>query len=257
MVVSHIQLAKRALVRLLLSLASVLELEVVVHRDSSNDDVRAACEVVERVVRGQKARELKEAKAPWVSALSQGRVGRPRVTAARPFRVKAVMVMLTYHGFTALSQWRRSLAFTTQRLQSWAAKHWCATLEACQSGKWHVHLVVQFHKMIDRASSCFAFEGTLPNVSTNDLCGEKVGGRNVKASVDRAFFYVYADKLGTVKKNGVPCTTGNYLPCWESGAFTYRVLGNGRKLYGRRGNWIMNLRALPLLVPRRGAVTQT
>ena len=44
--------------------------------------------------------------------------------------------------------------------------------------------------------------------------------------VDRGFFYVYADKIGTVQKaSGDVLTEGNYLPCWTSSERNYQVLG--------------------------------
>jgi hypothetical protein len=45
-------------------------------------------------------------------------------------------------------------------------------------------------------------------------------------STNRGFFYVWANKIGTVvDATGQFCVEGNYWPCWALGLFTYQVLG--------------------------------
>ena len=117
---------------------------------------------------------------------------------------------------------------TDAQLQAWGVKHWCATLERCTkiSGALHVHLFLQFRKVVqDRSSRAFAFEGIAPRVDQNVLCGEGLSGRKMQESVDRGF-YVFANKLGTVLDDmGAPCVAGNYMPCWTSASLAYPVLG--------------------------------
>jgi len=63
-------------------------------------------------------------------------------------------------------------------------------------------------------------------VDQNDLCGEGLCRRKMQESVDRGFFYVFANKLGTVLDDmGAPCVAGNYMPCWTSASLAYPVLG--------------------------------
>ncbi len=50
--------------------------------------------------------------------------------------------------------------------------------------------------------------------------------KQLQRSIDRGMFYVFADKIGTVFcSEGLPLTTGNYLPCWVSCEKTYQVFG--------------------------------
>lgn len=228
MVVSAVQEAKRAFVKKLLACAVACGVAVQVNRDASDPEVRAAYAQVQCQLGRVQARELRKAKVAWEKALApKAPVGRPSAPLSQQlFRVQAALVMLTYHGIQSLQHWSVFLAFVQKNLLTWTAKHWCATLEACESGNWHVHLVLQFHKAFDRCSSAFVFQGIAPNVTCNDYLGEGVSGRNAKQSMDRAFFYVFADKIGTVRDaNGQVCTAGNYAPCWVAGAFKYRVLG--------------------------------
>ena len=37
--------------------------------------------------------------------------------------------------------------------------------------------------------------------------------------------YVFADKQGTVRRQGVMLTAGNYMPCWTESLLSYQVLG--------------------------------
>jgi hypothetical protein len=46
-----------------------------------------------------------------------------------------------------------------------------------------------------RFSCPFAFEGIAPRVDQNDLCGEGLCRKKVQESVDRGFFYVFANKV--------------------------------------------------------------
>jgi hypothetical protein len=46
-----------------------------------------------------------------------------------------------------------------------------------------------------RSSRPFAFEGIAPRVDQNDLCGEGLCRKKLQESVDRGFFYVFANKV--------------------------------------------------------------
>ena len=95
-------------------------------------------------------------------------------------------------------------------------------------GKYHTHLMLQFCSRVCRNTKGFCFEGILPNVSSNDLCGDGLGGKRPQVSVNRGMFYAYADKIGTARdEEGKPCVDGNYYPAWEDGRqhYKYQVLG--------------------------------
>jgi hypothetical protein len=138
MVVSAVQEAKRAFVKKLLACAVACGVAVQVNRDASDPEVRAAYAQVQC--------QLGRVQA-WEKALApKAPVGRPSAPLSQQlFRVQAALVMLTYHGIQSLQHWSVFLAFVQKNLLTWTAKHWCATLEACESGNWHVHLVLQFH----------------------------------------------------------------------------------------------------------------
>jgi hypothetical protein len=112
-----------------------------------------------------------------------------------------------------------------------------------------------------RSSRPFAFEGVAPRVDQNDLCGEGLCRKKLQESIDRGFFYVFANKVslaparacmqwfrlyvsmrgfkaprpgmasvmryqvGTVLDDDGPCVAGNYMPCWTPAAHTYPVQG--------------------------------
>ena len=70
-----------------------------------------------------------------------------------------------------------------------------ATLEACDTGGLHVHLALQFSREVDRTARSFAFEKLTPNVQAGDYLGEGLNKRRMELSVNRGFFYVFADKV--------------------------------------------------------------
>ena len=223
------QLAKRALVTALLALASLLQVQVDIKRTSSDKEVR---QVYGRLVAGAgKSRvhsaQVRLAKIAWEEALAaKARPGRPPAE-SQSFTIKSEAVLLTYQSVSCLQQWGRFLTFVTRNLAAWGVKYWCATLETCQSGRLHIHLMLQFHKVSKKVSRTFTFEGVPPNASANDYLNEGLGRRNPQQSMDRGFFYVYASKKGTVKDaSNEDCVVGNYLPAWAScpDAFTYKVL---------------------------------
>ena len=163
---------------------------------------------------------------PNPSADARGEIADPEEV-RRTYRIQSLGVMLTYNGIQDLAQWRRFLAFVAAKKKGWGVKHWCATLERCEtSGRLHIHLYVQFFSMRNRSSGPFAFEGIRPRADPNDYLGEGINKRCVQKSIDRGFFYVWADKVGTERdEHGAPCVSGNYAPCWTKERFRYQVHG--------------------------------
>ena len=50
--------------------------------------------------------------------------------------------------------------------------------------------------------------------------------KKMQQSIDRSMFYVWADKVGTLRlDSGAICVAAKYEPCWTSAARTYPVLG--------------------------------
>ena len=93
----------------------------------------------------------------------------------------------------------------------------------------HTHLVLQFRQKVDKTARNFAFEGLVPNVKVGDYLGEGVNGKRQQQSVNRCFFYVFADKVGTQRAaDDTPCFEGNHVPVWvkaKKGQSRYPVLG--------------------------------
>ena len=95
----------------------------------------------------------------------------------------------------------------------------------------HVHLVLQFCAAVDKTVASFEWEGRRPNVSSEDYLGEGLcsNTRFLQHSVDRGFFYVFADKLGTQKDElGKECVEGNHSPCWVKAATASRYVVPGK-----------------------------
>ena len=90
-------------------------------------------------------------------------------------------------------------------------------------------MVLQFVNKVDRTARYFAFEGLTPNVSKGDYLNEGLNKKRYQLSVDRGFFYVFADKVGTQREaDGRPCFEGNHVPVWvatQKGQSRYAVVG--------------------------------
>ena len=145
---SAAQMAKRSLVKVLLSLATVFDVVLGINRDSPDADLREAYGQMRRRAartRKEEAEQHKQAKIAWEQALaSRAQVGRP-ASAAKSYRFQASAVLLTYQGIRSLDHWQQFVAFLQMHLQAWGVKHWTATLGMCKSGRLHVHLMLQFH----------------------------------------------------------------------------------------------------------------
>jgi hypothetical protein len=240
MAASVAQAAKRAFVAVLLALARQYGVDVGINRDSKDELLEKTFKKVvcrahpDKGGTTEDAQKHHSARDEWRKLRGKAPGRKPNSTpqssaeaiGGQLFRIQSVAIMLTYQGVADLDQWVRFLAFVGGNLAQWGVCHWCATLETCKSGLFHIHLMLQFLRSRERSVDTFFFEGLKPNASTNDLCGEGRSGRNPQQSIDRGFFYVFADKIGTVRTaTGSTCTAGNYLPAWTESPMNYQVLG--------------------------------
>ena len=62
---------------------------------------------------------------------------------SKPCFIVSSSVLLTYHNLEA-SAWDSFIDFLQGRLLLWGELHWCASMEECQSGRPHIHIMFQF-----------------------------------------------------------------------------------------------------------------
>ena len=260
MPVSKAGAAKRAFVKLLLTLATFYGLALTVTREAPDAEFRKAYKRVSLKAHPDKggtlehSQSLNAAKEAWEQAKEQSHTGRPKRQdakaekghkhpqptraelpgdggAQRPdFRVRSVGVLLTHQGVQDLAQWRRFLCYVRLHQAPWKVKYWRATLEACKGGALHIHMFIQFSAAVDRDRRSFSFENLVPNASPNDLLDEKPARKKIQESLNRGFFYTWANKLGTQRdEEGRECVDGNYFPAWTGEKCTYPVRGQWPK----------------------------
>ena len=228
-----------------------------VNRDSSPEQLLKAFKRValrahpDKGGKTEDAQVLHAAKEAWENARrsTPSKAGRPRAQAGsdtlackqrrrrqrKEYRVQAAVVLLTYQGVAGLKQWHRFLTFVRSSLKKWGASRWCTTLEACEAEGLHTHLALQFQRQVDRTARSFAFEGLTPNVRQGDYLGEGLNKKRFQQSVDRGFFYVFANKVGTQREvNGKLCFEGNHVPVWVEAR-------KGQSRYAVQGKWCENL----------------
>lgn len=247
MVTSAVVVAKRALVVLLRNLATLYAVNFPCSRESSDEEVLRTFRKVALKVhpdRGGNVRhqqQMNDARRVWDAAKAKAKQkGKPSVplpvadydvgpssNKRAGFRIQAASVLLTYQGLSGPEQWVLLNAFVVGNMKAWNVKHWCTTLETGAAGEtFHAHLMMQFHSSMDRSSTAFQFAGIKPNVQPTDLCGEGLCRKKMQVSVDRGFFYVWANKIGTVRNPaGHLCVAGNYAPVWTEERCRYQVLG--------------------------------
>ena len=244
MVTSAATLAKRAFVTLLLAAARVYGVAVEVTRESRDDIVEKAFKKVCLKAHPDKGgdtasfQELQSARDHWLSVKRKaqnpppcGQAGTDLLQAqpeaqAGAFAVRSAGILLTYQKTFGLEGWSSFCDWVRKNLKLWKVRYWCATLETCADGTHHAHLMLQFFSAGKRLVSLFWYDGLKPNATTNDLCGAGRSGQKFQQSLDRAFFYVFADKLGTARDAaGKPCVDGNYFPAWTAAVNKYQVLG--------------------------------
>ena len=144
----------------------------------------------------------------------------------KEFRIHSSAVLLTYSGMKEMAMWYRLNDFIVSCMIAWTVKHWCSTLESSSDGQaWHAHVMLQFRAVVDKTSSSFVFEDIRPNIQPQDLCGEGLCRKKLQASINRGFFYTWANKEGTLVDNGELCVAGNYAPCWTKERLKYQVMG--------------------------------
>jgi len=159
---SALQLAKRALVRVLLALAHVYNIAgVSLKRDSADALLESAFRKVVKRVHPDKggktahAQELQAARDKWMGLRCSSDAGSAQQQCAgtvvatssqhkKTFRIRSLAVMLTYSGVKHQSTWRRFLRFIRSHLPSWLCQYWCATMEGAESEDFHFHLMLQF-----------------------------------------------------------------------------------------------------------------
>ena len=246
MVCSAVQAAKRALLVVMRSLAMAYGLTLNCNRDSAErvivKDLRklALRTHPDRGGSTEDQQRLNDARTVWEAAMqakgstnSSADVSAPSVakpgqecgtivlpalqeSVRKDYRVNTTACLLTYMNFAAgLCQWRRFIKFVKSHLKAWRVRHWCATLEKTREDKEHVHLMLQLTTQIDRTTKIFEFEKLRPNVQATDIFGEGLNRKRLQVSINRCFFYVWADKIGTCRDaDGQPCVVGNYAPCW-------------------------------------------
>ena len=70
------------------------------------------------------------------------------------------------------------------------------------------------------------FQEVCPNGESNDLLGEGWCKKKLQESLNRGFFYVFANKEGTVRNaSGELLVAGNYEPAWTDARCKYTVKG--------------------------------
>ena len=244
------QRAKRAFVAVLLEVARLYAVPTAVNRDSPDAQVLAAYRKVILKAHPDKGgatapfQKLQGAKEEWVGACPAP-PGRPRNDpegSAAPvlapdesfdglnsvYHIRSLGILLTYQNAPGPTGWPRFCAWVRRQLKPWGVRYWCASMEKCRDGRDHVHVMLQFKKAQQngRHVDQFKYQASRPNASTRDLNGEGPCGKKLQQSLDRGFFYVFADKIGTARTaSGQPCTDANYFPAWLDADFRYQVLG--------------------------------
>ena len=232
---SRLSQAKRAFVRVLLSVAVAFRVAVSVKRDSPDGDLLVGYRKVILKAHPDKGgskgqfQRLQHAKEAWGSAsVRSGRAGRPPATShvCLPLqqvprdtkaRVRGLAVLLTYSGEWSVALGRERVVFVKQALGQWAVVRWCSTLEMSGEGNLHAHLVLQFRKAVGRSVAFFLWSGHHPNASSHDLLGQGLNNnpKILQPSIDRGFFYVWADTEGAQRDgDGKVCVDGNHVPSW-------------------------------------------
>ena len=260
--VSVVDTAKRALVHVMLQLATLYGLALTVARESSVGDVRAAFRKLARKVHPDKGgslehqQQLNAARDVWEDAMTnaaprgrkrksndpdgQGRAASEQGilvanTHEAPrkgptFRIRSIAVLFTYQKFFDVNAWYEFCRFVRHNVVKWGVKLWCATMETNTDTTYHIHLCVQFYKAAERSLPPFTFDGVRPNAEPNDSLGEGWCKSKLQDSVHRAMFYVWADKIGTARTaGGDQCVDGNCHPAWVAGALNKYVV-SGRWL---------------------------
>ena len=177
--VAAIDRAKRALVTLLLALASKYNVVLDLRRESADEVVRKAFRKVslkthpDRGGDPEEQKKLNAANDAWQAARNApkqkrggwnaGRQGankapkseglattspraRQRKAHEKGYRIRSTGSLLTYQKFADAGVWLRFVSFVEQFLERHGIRHWCATMETNADGTYHLHVMLQFHK---------------------------------------------------------------------------------------------------------------
>ena len=156
------------------------------------------------------------------------------------YRIQSNGVLLTYNGVSLQSEdiWEQFTQWILDHFRLWGVLYYCGTYERCRNNRGHLHLMLQFRSVVDKFSSVFTFQRIPPNArpAWKDYCGGGRHKKNPQQGMDRGFFYVWANKIGTcLDKDGEPCVFGNYMPVWSDARFRYEVKAEwGETLWKKR-----------------------
>ena len=200
------------------SLAAAHRASLDVNRDSSDPDIKLAVRKIAVNIHPDKGgskedtQRLLQARDDWMHAGASKRApGRPGKDAGRQvvlptvqkkpgkgYRMNGEAVLLTYQGIppAAFGQRGRLQGFVRLNFQKWKLRHWCATMEANESGGSNFHVMLQFHQAVDWTTSRFVFEAARPNAATTDYLGQGFCKRRMQELIDRGMVYVFAGKIG-------------------------------------------------------------
>ena len=251
--VSETDRTKRALVSLLKTLAGIYAVTLNVTRESSDKDVSSAYRKLSRKThpdRGgqvQHQTDLNNAHDAWEDAKKSkaqhggsgrrsggasagvdavGTVRAQRDAERKCFRFDGLGVLLTYQKFADTGAWEPFLNMVRSSLSKWKVRYWGATMETNADGGYHFHLMLQFFRAQNRHVRQFVFQEVCPNGESNDLLGEGWCKKKLQESLNRGFFYVFANKEGTVRNaSGELLVAGNYEPAWTDARCKYTVKG--------------------------------
>ena len=174
------------MVKLLLTIASVYTVIVNLRRDSPDADVERAFKKVflkahpDKGGSNEHAKQLNVAKEAWEKARRSA--GRPTREDAggnahgsqspfdfgklvaegeevkNTYRIRSHGVLLTYFGVADLAQRERFLLYVAAQKKKWNVKHWSATLERTRFGRLHIHLMLQFTKLVSTSTRSFGLK---------------------------------------------------------------------------------------------------
>lgn len=155
------------------------------------------------------------------------------------YTIRSNGALLTYNGLALQSpeSWADFVAWVEAHKEEWGVLHYSCTRELCRQGRAHHHLMLQFRKEVHCFSSKFTYNGIRPNARAawRDYCGSGRGKKNPQVGLDRAFFYVWANKIGTCSdEEGRLCVHGNYAPVWTDARFRYEVKSEWSETLWRR-----------------------
>jgi hypothetical protein len=164
---------------------------------------------------------------------------------ASEFRIHSTGVLLTYNGarLAEESVWPDFKEWIKEVIKECKVLYHCSTMELCRRRRPHLHLMLQFREKVDYSSKRFSFLDILPNARPTwmDYCQQSRGTKNVQKCLDRGFFYVFANKIGTcTDASGTLCVHGNYGPCWTDNKYRYEASGDWVETLWRRYQLVYN-----------------